>query len=275
MVASACTDSGDFHVFDTRIGQVDRSNRVIRTKCLQLFTHAWTDTHSALLGFGDGSIRLFDIRQPQNCVVQFHDPLVDRIGSITLDPQRRFFVTFGNPEFSVWRSAADSHFTLWHHDPLSVSKLQLDLDPFYKNDGAFVLTGGRKNGTFVTTDAHVLMHFIQHLYCSSRFVTLSHANRILTVRTQTLSSVANRQGFICMYDAQTTEQVIKFCSCCLYSHLTSLCIPRTLHACFRAAYVLYRGSNMTPALTCINIQSNCRLQSHLYLDAKRDVLLRR
>jgi len=164
-MASAVTDAGELHVFDTRIGQHDRSNRVIKTRWKQLYTHAWTDNHSCLLGFGDGSLRLFDIRQPQQCVVQFHDPLVHSIGSIVLDPQRRFFVTFGNPEFSVWRCAAQSHFTLWYHDPVSVSKLQLELDPFYKNDGSFMLTGGRQHGIFASTDAHVfsLLHIYQEL----------------------------------------------------------------------------------------------------------------
>jgi len=129
---------------------------VIRTLWQRLYTHAWTDLHSVLLGYGDGSLRLFDIRQPDQCVITFHDPLVQQIGSIALDPQRKLMVTFGNPEFSVWHctSAPNKHFTLWHHDPRSVSRLQLELDIFYKNDGAFMLTGGRKNGAFLSTDAH-------------------------------------------------------------------------------------------------------------------------
>jgi hypothetical protein len=67
----------------------------------------------------------------------------------------RFLITFGNPEFSVWRCAAQSNLTLWYHDPSSVSKQQLELDPFYKIDGSFMLTGGRHHGIFATTDAHV------------------------------------------------------------------------------------------------------------------------
>ena len=129
---------------------------MVKTLWHKLYTHAWTDAHSVLLGYGDGSLRLFDIRQPDQCVVAFHDPLVQQIGSIALDPQRKFMVAFGNPEFSVWHctSAPNKHFTLWHHDPRSVSRLQLELDIFYKSDGAFMLTGGRKNGVFVSTDAH-------------------------------------------------------------------------------------------------------------------------
>ena len=106
-------------------------------------------------GFSDGTLRLFDIRQPQQCVVQFQDPLVQSIGSIALDPQRKFFVTFGSPEFSVWRCAAQSNYTLWNRDPSSVSRLQLELDPYYKNDGSFMTTGGRQHGIFASTDAHV------------------------------------------------------------------------------------------------------------------------
>jgi WD40 repeat protein len=166
-VASASTDAGDLHMFDVRVGQYDRSNRVIRTGVKQLYSHVWTDNYSALLGFGDGFLRLFDIRMPHECVVWFQDQKVHRIGSISLDPQRRFFVTFGNPNFSVWRCDAKRNFTFWYHDPSSVSKLQLDLDPWYKNDGAFMTTGGRQHGIFATTDAH---------------------------------------GFICLYDAHSAEQ---------------------------------------------------------------------
>jgi WD40 repeat protein len=157
-VASATTDAGFLHVFDTRVGQRDRrTSIVINTQFIGLYSHAWTDTNSPLLGFGDGSLRLFDIRMPQQCVVTFHDPVVSQIGSITLDPQKKFMAAFGSPGFSVWHcaSAPGKHFTLWHHDPLSVSKLQLELDPFYKTDGAFMLTGGRKNGVILSTDAHV------------------------------------------------------------------------------------------------------------------------
>jgi hypothetical protein len=80
-----------------------------------------------------------DVCQPQKCVVEFHDPLVGNIGSIALDGKN--LITFGNPQFSVWQRQAQSNFTLWYHDPLFVSKLQLDLDPFYKNDGAFMQAG--------------------------------------------------------------------------------------------------------------------------------------
>ena len=82
---------------------------------------------------------MFDIRQPQKCVVEFHDPLVGNIGSIALDGKN--LITFGNPQFSVWQRQAQSNFILWYHEPLLVSKLQLDLDPFYKNDGAFMQAG--------------------------------------------------------------------------------------------------------------------------------------
>ena len=67
------------------LGQFDRSNRVIRTGFKQLYSHVWTDNHSALLGFGDGFLRLFDIRMPHECVVWFQDQKVkesDRLPSI-------------------------------------------------------------------------------------------------------------------------------------------------------------------------------------------------
>lgn len=68
-----------------------------------LNTHAWADAHAILLGYGDGSLRLFDMRKLDECVIMFHDPHVQRIGDVVFDPQRRYLLTFGNPRFSVWR----------------------------------------------------------------------------------------------------------------------------------------------------------------------------
>jgi hypothetical protein len=135
----------------------------------ELYTHAWSDPYGLLLGYGDGTLRLFDTRKPSHCVVTFKDPHVQQCGDIAFDPQRRFFVTFGSPYFSVWRnetqrsevqrSEAQTHrfhnyMALWHCDPSMVSRAQLLSDPHYKNSGAFLLTGGRQHGLFCTTDAH-------------------------------------------------------------------------------------------------------------------------
>jgi hypothetical protein len=38
-VASAVSDAGELHIFDTRIHQFDRANRVIKTRCKQLYAH--------------------------------------------------------------------------------------------------------------------------------------------------------------------------------------------------------------------------------------------
>ena len=68
-----------------------------------LHSHAWADAHAMLLGYGDGSLRLFDVRKMDECVIMFHDPHVGCIGDLVFDPQRRYLLTFGHPRFSVWR----------------------------------------------------------------------------------------------------------------------------------------------------------------------------
>ena len=76
-----------------------------QTLAVGLNTHGWVDGTTALLGYGDGSLRLFDVRKaaPGRCVVAFRDPHVDCVGDVVFDPQRKFFVVLGSPRFSVWR----------------------------------------------------------------------------------------------------------------------------------------------------------------------------
>jgi hypothetical protein len=132
----------------------------------------------------------------------------------------RFLITFGNPEFSVWRFAAQSNLTLWYHDPVSVSKLQLELDPFYKSDGSFMLTGGRHHGIFATTDAHVSFYVqtrarsLMVSFLISTYIYLLAYRQILTHISETPLKCDYEsdygglsQGFICLYDAHTVEQV--------------------------------------------------------------------
>mmetsp|Transcript_35096 Transcript_35096/g.88678 ORF Transcript_35096/g.88678 Transcript_35096/m.88678 type:complete len:684 (+) Transcript_35096:58-2109(+) len=152
-LASITTDSGYMHCFDTRLGSTERQTVIIKTGFSQLYSHGWSDTHGFVLGYGDGSLRLFDIRRPSHCVCTFSDPHVSMCGDIVFDPQRRFMVNFGFPGFSVWNN--DTHcLSLWNSDPCSVSTAQLSCDLDYKQSGAFLLTGGRQHSVFGTTDAH-------------------------------------------------------------------------------------------------------------------------
>ena len=131
----------------------------------------------------------------------------------------RFLITFGNPEFSVWRCAAQSNLTLWYHDPSSVSKQQLELDPFYKIDGSFMLTGGRHHGIFATTDAHVSFYVqtrarsLMVSFLISTYIYLLAYRQILTHISETPLKCDYEsdygglsQGCICLYDAQSAEQ---------------------------------------------------------------------
>jgi len=152
-LASITTDSGYFHCFDTRVGGSERQTIVIKTNFRELYAHGWSDTHAMLLGYGDGSLCLFDIRRPAHCVCTFADPHVKMCGDIVFDPQRRFLVNFGAPGFSVWRNDANC-LSLWNSDPSNVSPAQLRSDAHYKQSGAFLLTGGRQHAVFGTSDAH-------------------------------------------------------------------------------------------------------------------------
>jgi hypothetical protein len=83
----------------------DRWRVADQTGTAGLNTHGWADGTTALLGYGDGSLRLFDVRQPGpgRCVVAFRDPHVDCVGDVVFDPQRKIVAVFGAPRFSVWR----------------------------------------------------------------------------------------------------------------------------------------------------------------------------
>ena len=150
--ASITTDSGHLHCFDTRLG-TDKQTIILNTDMPRLYTHGWADSNGIILGYGDGSVRFFDIRRPSHCVCTFEDPHALQIGDIVFDPQRRFFVTFGSPGFSVWRNDS-ACISLRNSDQSSYTAAQIDTDHHYKQSGAFLLTGGRQHAVFGTTDAH-------------------------------------------------------------------------------------------------------------------------
>ena len=73
-VASAVSDAGELHIFDTRIDQFDRSNRVIKTRCKQLYTHVSVAlTLSLSPSLFSANLNNFGTRcSPTPCILYLH-----------------------------------------------------------------------------------------------------------------------------------------------------------------------------------------------------------
>jgi len=159
-LASCTTDSGILHIFDIRTDK-RRPAVVFDTTKKELYTHAYRDPSTLLLGFGDGTIQSFDVRS-RRTFLTFADPhlsqlgdIKPQIGEIKFDHQTKNFAVFGTPEFSLW-SFDDNAMQLCTHHQLSDSTLIAN-NPMYKTSGDFrkgnkMLAVTDSNGTFALYD---------------------------------------------------------------------------------------------------------------------------
>jgi hypothetical protein len=122
----SCTvDNGALLLFDLRAGLRREATRVASGKGA-LYTHApltpLQAPHHVLLGFGDGELRVVDVRQPTRGSVEALDPYVAAVGHIDLCAASRSFVASGQGDLSVWRlrggvARVASHSTLLDRGP--------------------------------------------------------------------------------------------------------------------------------------------------------------
>jgi len=96
---SCTTDAGAYHLVDTRAASQDQVT-FKDTARLGLYAHAYLDPVTLLLGFGDGSLLVFDIRNMSDSLVSFRDTFASQIGDIVVDNST--FATFGEPAVSLW-----------------------------------------------------------------------------------------------------------------------------------------------------------------------------
>jgi len=132
-LASCTTDTGMLHIFDVRTDK-KRPAIVFDSSKKGLYCHSYQNATSIFLGFGDGSIHVFDTRYRRNAFI-FQDPFQEQIGEIRFDylSKTKIFAVFGCPEFSLW-SCSDSNILLRDHYRLAdLSCTNAD----YKTSGAF------------------------------------------------------------------------------------------------------------------------------------------
>jgi WD40 repeat protein len=67
-VVSATTDTGVFHMIDIRTGSQSLP-RIFDTAKTELYTHLYCDSNTVLLGYGDATFKILDLR--------YHKRLVD------------------------------------------------------------------------------------------------------------------------------------------------------------------------------------------------------
>lgn len=141
-LASCTTDTGTLHIFDIRTDK-RRPAVVYDTNKKELYSHAYKDSNIMVLGFGDGSLHIFDTRTKRT-LMQFHDPHQKQIGEIRFDYGTKNFAVFGTPEVTLW-GYNDSNMTLWSHHQISDPSIH----PLYKTSGEF----RRGTKTFGVTDS--------------------------------------------------------------------------------------------------------------------------
>jgi len=141
-LASCTTDTGTLHIFDIRTDK-RRPAIVYDTGKKELYTHCYKDGNTMLLGFGDGSIHVFDTRTKRT-VMSFHDPNQKQIGEIRFDYNTKHFATFGNPSVTLWSFTENSMSLNSQHTVHEYSMF-----PMYKTSGEF----RRGTRTFGVTDS--------------------------------------------------------------------------------------------------------------------------
>jgi len=114
-LASCTTDVGALHMFDIRTDR-KRPAMVFDAQKRELFTHDYRDAHTMLLGFGDGTLQVFDSRNRRPLIV-FSDPYQKAIGDIQFNRTTKHFAVFGIPEFTLW-GFSDTEMRLWTHHQL-------------------------------------------------------------------------------------------------------------------------------------------------------------
>jgi len=96
-IGSCTTDTGLLHIFDLRVDH-KRDSQVYDTLTNMLYTHAYKDENTVLLGFGNGTIQVYDLRKPKTTKINdIKDPGQTEIGDIRFDKNSEIFCC-------IWKS---------------------------------------------------------------------------------------------------------------------------------------------------------------------------
>lgn len=160
-LASCTTDPGTLHIFDIRTdsGGVNAASDRARQSLLynttkpELYTHAYCDEYTILLGYGDGQIHTFDTRMQRTTQV-FQDPYQRQIGEIKVDGGG-VFATFGVPEVTLWKVGESRSFQVWGHNNMCPPQLPNNMS--YKTSGEFL----SHSSALAVTDSNGLLSYYQ------------------------------------------------------------------------------------------------------------------
>eukprot|EP00698_Gefionella_okellyi_P012441 TRINITY_DN3347_c0_g1_i2.p1 TRINITY_DN3347_c0_g1~~TRINITY_DN3347_c0_g1_i2.p1 ORF type:complete len:496 (+),score=75.68 TRINITY_DN3347_c0_g1_i2:355-1842(+) len=99
-IASCTTDPGVLHIFDIRTEQRTPA-QIYDTKKPELFSHTYCGVADIVLGFGDGSMYIYDFRMKQ--IREFQDSEMHAIGELRSAPMQHSRVAaFGRYAVTVW-----------------------------------------------------------------------------------------------------------------------------------------------------------------------------
>lgn len=100
---SCTTDAGELHVFDTRA--MTRAALSLHTHP-QLYTHAFVSPNEVLLGFGDGRVRVLDVRMGTASAPCAYDARIGAVGDFVAHPTHGTTVAaFGTQGVALLRVA--------------------------------------------------------------------------------------------------------------------------------------------------------------------------
>ena len=167
-VASATTDKGVLHIFDVRADAANKASIVYDTKKPKLFTHSYLDSYNLVLGYGDGEIRIHDLRKENNDVAVFQDPNQKAIGDIIMQKGKEGKIVglfFGIPSFSVWeiKNGKISYVGHYFKNELEISgeEGQIQEIPAVEDVSPMKTTGTIVGDldTIMTTDSNGMVNF--------------------------------------------------------------------------------------------------------------------
>jgi len=127
-LASCTTDTGTLHIFDIRTDK-RRPAIVHDTTKKELYCHSYRDSNNIMLGFGDGTIQIFDLRS-KRCTLSMNDPHQNQIGEIRFDHKNNCFATYGSPSVSVFKAQETMTIPCGH-----ASLNSSPSTPYYKTSG--------------------------------------------------------------------------------------------------------------------------------------------
>jgi len=143
-LASCTTDSGFLHIFDIRTDK--RRPAVIHdTEKKELFCHSYRDSNTLMMGFGDASVFMFDMRQ-RRTFSTFVDPHQTQIGEIRFDHHTKNFAVFGVPQFTLWSYDDNGLYLNAHHQLVDSSSIA-NANSYHPPNSGYKTSGEFRRGS--------------------------------------------------------------------------------------------------------------------------------